>query len=227
MTIAPGTTSASGCRAPTRTSATFLSAAGISWGWFQGGFTPSTPVLAGASGTAAVRRPAPPQPTASTALRKPLTAHTTIRFSTMPALQTRITCRHRPQRSRPQRPGEPSLRSELFPPGRAGGDLPAVSYLKANRAQDGHPGNSSPLDEQEFLVSTINLPAVSCRSGSDGNDHHLRRLRRLVRSCDRADRQPVDFPADALTGVGACGTGTSSLAGSRRVAATGHACRSS
>jgi phospholipase C len=34
--------------------------------------------------------------------------------------------------------------------------LPAVSYLKAPEYQDGHPGYSDPLDEQTFLVNTIN-----------------------------------------------------------------------
>ena len=36
------------------------------------------------------------------------------------------------------------------------GHLPAVSYLKAAAYQDGHAGYSSPLDEQTFLVTTIN-----------------------------------------------------------------------
>ena len=36
------------------------------------------------------------------------------------------------------------------------GNLPAVSYLKAPRYQDGHPANSDPLDEQAWLVNTIN-----------------------------------------------------------------------
>jgi len=34
--------------------------------------------------------------------------------------------------------------------------MPAVSFLKAKRAQDGHAGYSSPLDEQIFLVETLN-----------------------------------------------------------------------
>ncbi len=38
----------------------------------------------------------------------------------------------------------------------AAGNLPAVSFLKAAEYQDGHPGNSTPLLEQKFLVSTIN-----------------------------------------------------------------------
>ncbi len=37
-----------------------------------------------------------------------------------------------------------------------GGRLPAVSYVKAAAYQDGHAGYSSPLDEQTFLVQTIN-----------------------------------------------------------------------
>nr|WP_245776075.1 alkaline phosphatase family protein [Saccharopolyspora flava] len=36
------------------------------------------------------------------------------------------------------------------------GNLPAVSYLKPPKAQDGHAGNSDPLDEQRFIVDEIN-----------------------------------------------------------------------
>ena len=36
------------------------------------------------------------------------------------------------------------------------GNMPAVSFLKAAAYQDGHPGYSDPLDEQTFLVNTIN-----------------------------------------------------------------------
>jgi phospholipase C len=36
------------------------------------------------------------------------------------------------------------------------GNLPAVSYLKASAYQDGHAGYSDPSDEQRFLVDTIN-----------------------------------------------------------------------
>ena len=36
----------------------------------------------------------------------------------------------------------------------AHGHMPAVSVLKAARYQDGHPGNSDPLDEQAFLTKT-------------------------------------------------------------------------
>ena len=36
------------------------------------------------------------------------------------------------------------------------GNLPAVSFLKAANYQDGHPGQSEPLDEQVFIVETLN-----------------------------------------------------------------------
>jgi phospholipase C len=36
------------------------------------------------------------------------------------------------------------------------GNLPSVSYLKAAEYQDGHPGYSDPLDEQNFIVNTVN-----------------------------------------------------------------------
>jgi phospholipase C len=40
--------------------------------------------------------------------------------------------------------------------GTGGAKLPAVSYLKAPAYEDAHPGYSDPLDEQTFLVNTIN-----------------------------------------------------------------------
>lgn len=41
------------------------------------------------------------------------------------------------------------------------GRLPAVSFLKASAFEDGHPGYSDPLDEQHFLVRTINALQAS------------------------------------------------------------------
>lgn len=40
--------------------------------------------------------------------------------------------------------------------GKGGASLPAVSYLKARNVEDGHAAYSDPLDEQHFLVRTIN-----------------------------------------------------------------------
>src|SRR2546427_4991020 len=37
------------------------------------------------------------------------------------------------------------------------GNLPAVSFVKAPSVRDGHAGYSDPLNEQVFLVNTINI----------------------------------------------------------------------
>src|SRR5262249_26233428 len=84
--------------------------------------------------------------------------------------------------------------------------LPDVSFLKAAAYQDGHAGYSDPLDEQTFLVDTINhleqtkawkdTAVVIAYDDSDGwYDHVIGPI--VSQSND---------PNDALTGPGACGT---------------------
>jgi phospholipase C len=86
------------------------------------------------------------------------------------------------------------------------GNLPAVSYLKAAEYQDGHAGYSDPLDEQTFLAQTINhleqLPSwkntavVIAYDDSDGwYDHQIGPI--ITQS---------QTSLDALTGTGMCGS---------------------
>jgi phospholipase C len=85
------------------------------------------------------------------------------------------------------------------------GNLPHVSFLKASEYQDGHAGYSDPLDEQAFLTSTINhlqsLPTwkstavVITWDDSDGwYDHVLGPIRSASQTS-----------LDGLTGTGMCG----------------------
>ncbi len=93
------------------------------------------------------------------------------------------------------------------------GNFPAVSYLKAPGFQDGHAGYSDPLDEQQFIVHVINFlqaqPAwastavVIAYDDSDGWYDH--QMPPLVNQSATA--------MDAITGTGACGTGTTALPG--------------
>jgi phospholipase C len=86
------------------------------------------------------------------------------------------------------------------------GNMPAVSFLKASKYQDGHADYSDPLDEQHFLVQTINrlqrLPSwrstavVIAYDDSDGWYDHV--MPPVV-------NQSNDSVADALTGPGTCG----------------------
>jgi phospholipase C len=90
------------------------------------------------------------------------------------------------------------------------GNLPAVSYLKAPKYQDGHAGYSDPLDEQTWLATTINrlesLPSwhstavVLTWDDSDGWYDHV--LAPVVTE----SQSSLDF----LTGTGQCGA-TASL----------------
>jgi phospholipase C len=93
------------------------------------------------------------------------------------------------------------------------GNFPAVSYLKAPGFQDGHAGYSSPLDEQTFIVNTINFlqqqkewnetAVIINWDDTDGwYDHQMGPIVNQSTS-----------PADALTGVGLCGNGADALPG--------------
>jgi phospholipase C len=86
------------------------------------------------------------------------------------------------------------------------GRMPSVSYLKAAKYQDGHAGYSDPLDEQHFLVGTLNrlqhLPTwkstavVIAYDDSDGWYDHV--MPPIV-------NQSSDPGQDALLGAGLCG----------------------
>ena len=87
------------------------------------------------------------------------------------------------------------------------GRMPAVSFLRAPSYQQGHPGYSDPLDEQHFLIDTINrlqeLPSwrstavIITWDESDGWYDHV--MPPIV--------SPSNDPAhDVLGGPGLCGT---------------------
>lgn len=93
------------------------------------------------------------------------------------------------------------------------GNLPAVSFLKAQAYQDGHAGYSDPLDEQTFVVNVINklqqqyswhnTAVVIAYDDSDGWYDHV--------------HSPIanqsTSAADHLTAAGACGNGATALPG--------------
>ncbi len=94
------------------------------------------------------------------------------------------------------------------------GSMPAVSFLKAAGYQDGHAGYSDPLDEQTFIVNTINFlqqtpewnntAVVIAYDDSDGWYDH--QMGPIVNQSQTA--------ADALNAPGQCGSSASTaLAG--------------
>nr|WTB33794.1 alkaline phosphatase family protein [Streptomyces sp. NBC_00830] len=125
----------------------------VSWGWFQGGFRPST-AWDGTQGSYA----------------KCDTTHANVGGASV----VDYSPHHSPfeyykSTSNPHHLAPASV-DEIGHNGRANHNydltdfdaslaaqqLPAVSFLKAAAYQDGHPGNSDPIDEQNFLISTIN-----------------------------------------------------------------------
>ena len=93
------------------------------------------------------------------------------------------------------------------------GNFPAVNFLKAPAFQDGHAGYSDPLDEQTFVVNVVNFlektpywdstAVVILYDDSDGWYDHV--MSPIVNQSSS--------PADALTGPGACGDGSTALPG--------------
>jgi len=87
------------------------------------------------------------------------------------------------------------------------GRMPAVSYLKAPGFQDGHAGYSDPLAEQAFVVETINrlqqgpewkhTAVIIAYDDSDGWYDHV--MGPVVSTSSTSQ--------DFLTGPGSCGTG--------------------
>ncbi|MGI8697121.1 MAG: phospholipase C [Mycobacteriales bacterium] len=180
-----------------------LNAKNITWGWFQGGFAPTsraadgTPVcgtthanISGAQITDYSAHHEPFQYYKSTANTK----HVAPSTSAMIGKSDRAKHQY-------------DLSS--FWTAADAGRLPEVSFLKAGEYQDGHAGYSDPLDEQTFLANTINhlqlLPqwkdtaVVIAYDDSDGwYDHQIGPI--VNHSADPAN--------DALSGDGMCGTPT-------------------
>ena len=182
-----------------------LSSTGITWGWFEGGFdngyvpgqgTPPTTAqvcsashtnVGGASVTDYIPHHEPFQYYASTAnpMHLPPTSLGMIGHNDQANHQYDL--------------------ADFWAAADAS-NLPQVSYLKAPAYEDGHAGYSDPLDEQNFLVKTINrleaLPSWSSTAvmitwdDSDGWYDHV--LAPVVTGSQT--------PLDALTGSGACGS---------------------
>jgi phospholipase C len=93
------------------------------------------------------------------------------------------------------------------------GNMPAVSYLKAAGYQDGHAGYSDPIDEQVFLVNTLNrlqqtkewkdTAVVIAYDDSDGFYDH--QMSPIVNQSQSAD--------DRLTDPGQCGNNPARVSG--------------
>jgi phospholipase C len=204
------------CSSPSRNQVTMgsktigdlLSTAGVTWGGFMGGFNLSTVNSNGTTGCARTTTSAVSGVTESDYI-----PHHSL-FAYWPSVAN-------PNHTRPASvaeignagPANHQYDIQDFYTAAAAGNLPAVSFLKAPGYQDAHAGYSDPLDEQAFVVNTVNfletLPTWSSTAvvvmydDSDGwYDHQMGPI-----------VNQSTGPADALTAPGACGTPLLSLPG--------------
>ena len=128
---------------------TLLNAHNITWGWFEGGFKPTATTagkavcgsthlnIGGAKQNDYSAHHEPFQYYASTANPHHLAPSSTAMIGHTDRANHQYDLTD-------------------FSTALAAGNLPAVTFLKAAKYQDGHPGYSDPLDEQQFLVTVIN-----------------------------------------------------------------------
>jgi phospholipase C len=184
-----------------------LNAKNITWGWFQGGFRPTstnngTSVCAahhtGLSGDDAVTTSGDYIPHHEPFQYYPQTANPHHVAPTSPQTVGKAD------------PANHQYDLADFFAALSAGNMPAVSYLKAAAYQDGHAGYSNPLDEQTFLVNTINTimqspfwgstAIIIAYDDSDGWYDHV--MGPIVSQSATAD--------DVLMGSGMCGAGANS-----------------
>ena len=130
-----------------------LTAAGVTWGFFEGGFNLS---ITNSNGTTGCKRSTT---SAITGSKKAdyIPHHQPFQYyaSTANPMHTRptsvFTIGHNGD------PGNHQYDSNDFFAAVQAGNFPAVSFLKAPGFQDAHAGYSDPLDEQTFVVNTINF----------------------------------------------------------------------
>jgi phospholipase C len=170
------------------------------WGWFQGGFAPTTPAI-GASPASCGSQ--------STNLGGSLQNDYSAHHEPFQYYASTANPHHLPPTSvamigRSDQANHQYDLSDFWKAVNAG-NMPAVSFLKAKRAQDGHAEYSSPLDEQQFLVETLNAlqqrpewsstVVIIAYDDSDGwYDHQMGPI----------VNQSVSSQ-DGLSGVGQCG----------------------
>jgi phospholipase C len=185
-----------------------LHAAGVSYGTFMGGFNLT---ITNSNGTSGCNR----------STTSAVTGVTELDYTPHHSLSSYWPSIANPKHTRPlslaeighDGPANHDYDTLDFYAAAAAGNLPAVSFLKAPSYQDAHPGYSDPLDEQTFVVDTINfletLPTWSSTAvviaydDSDGWYDHV--MGPIVNTSTG--------PADALTGPGTCGTAATSLPG--------------
>jgi len=127
-----------------------LNAKNVSWGWFQGGFAPTSTNAAGDAVCGSEHENIGGNEVADYSPH-----HNPFEY-----YKSTANPKHLPPSSEAAIGHTDQANHEYdlsdFYETLKDGNMPSVSFLKAAEYQDAHPGYSDPLDEQNFLVNTIN-----------------------------------------------------------------------
>jgi len=186
-----------------------LNAAGITWGFFEGGFDLT---ITNPNGTTGCKRSTKSQITGVTK-NDYIPHHQPFQYYISTVNPTHVRPTSPLTVGKSGDPGNHQYDLHDFFDAISVGNFPQVSFLKAPGYQDGHAGYSDPIDEQKFIVDTINflmgLPdwattaIVINYDDSDGWYDH--QLGQIVNTSQTS--------ADALTAPGYCGAATPQLSG--------------
>src|SRR5262249_34277067 len=182
-----------------------LNAKGVTWGWFQGGFRPTTPAGAGSPAVCGTNH----KNIAGATVTDYIPHHEPFQYYASTANPHHLPPSSVSKIGKTDQANHQYDLSDFWAAVNAG-NMPAVSYLKAAAYQDGHAGYSDPLDEQTFLVNTVNALEKSTFWGStavivlydDSDGWYDHALAPVV-------SQSSDPQYDALAGSGLCGSATS------------------
>jgi phospholipase C len=182
-----------------------LNGAGVTWGWFEGGFDLTQK---NANGSTGCNRSTTSAVTA-TLKADYIPHHEPFQYYTSTANPTHARPTSVHMIGKQDAANHQYDTSDFFSALKAG-NVPAVSFVKAPGFQDAHAGYSDPLDEQTFVVTVINALQQShdwsstavfiAYDDSDGWYDH--QLGQIVNQSTTA--------SDMLTGTGLCGSGTDS-----------------
>jgi phospholipase C len=127
-----------------------LNANGITWGWFQGGFVPSS---RSDGGLAVCNKMS--ENIDGSELREYTPHWNPFQFNASTANPNHLPPTSEHAIGRTDQANHQYGLGDFFETLKDG-NMPSVSYLKPTTAESGHPGESDPLDEQTWLVNTIN-----------------------------------------------------------------------
>jgi phospholipase C len=180
-----------------------LNANKLTWGWFQGGFAP-TSLYNGTTVTKSVcASESSNSATGLSDVTDYVSHHNGFAYNALTA-----NPHHLPPTGTVGTTDQANHEYDLslFLSSITNGTLPSVSFVKAKALQNGHPGNSTPLDEQTWLVTAVNAIQNSkywddtaifiTYDDSDGwYDHQM----------DTVVNQSSSANDDDLSAPGACG----------------------